>query len=78
MAAGSDGSSIRLKQRALRQIQTLGLALAQNYAEIDGELAARTFVHLWRIDPHVTVTIGAAKHPLRFLRPVQCRLLSRD
>ncbi|WP_188908334.1 hypothetical protein [Aureimonas endophytica] len=52
--------------RALRNLQNVGLALAQHYAEIDANLSARTFAHLWRIDPHVTVTMGPAKHPIRF------------
>jgi hypothetical protein len=54
-------------ERALRNLQNLGFALAQNYAAIDGDLAARTFVHLWRIEPHVTVQIGPAKHSIRDL-----------
>jgi hypothetical protein len=53
--------------RALRQLQNMGLALAQNYASVDANLAARTFTHLWRVEPHVTVTMGAAKHPIRYL-----------
>ncbi len=53
-------------ERALRNLQNVGLALAQHYAEIDADLSARTFAHLWRIDPHVTVTMGPAKHPIRF------------
>lgn len=54
-------------RRALRQVQNLGLALARSYAEIDPGLAARTFLHLWPVEPHVTVTIGTAKHPIRHL-----------
>ena len=51
----------------LRNLQNLGFALAQNFAAIDGDLAARTFVHLWRIEPHVTVVVGPAKHSIRDL-----------
>jgi hypothetical protein len=54
-------------ERALRQLQNIGIALAQNYAEVDAELAARAFAHLWRVEPHVIVTMGAAKHPIRYL-----------
>jgi hypothetical protein len=51
--------------RVLRQLQNLGFALAQNYAAIDADLAARTFVHLWAVEPHVTVVIGPAQHAIR-------------
>jgi hypothetical protein len=54
-------------ERALRQLQNIGIALAQNYADFDAELAARAFAHLWRVEPHVIVTMGAAKHPIRYL-----------
>jgi hypothetical protein len=54
-------------ERALRQLQNIGIALAQNYAEVDAELAARAFAHLWRVESHVIVTMGAAKHPIRYL-----------
>lgn len=49
----------------LRQLQNLGFALAQNYAATDPALAARTFVHLWAVEPHVTVVIGPARHAIR-------------
>lgn len=52
-------------ERLLRQLQNLGFALAQNYAAIDAALAARTFVHLWAVEPHVTVVIGPAQHAIR-------------
>ncbi len=51
----------------LRNIQNLGFMLAQNYAAIDSDLAAKTFAHLWRVDPHVAVQIGDAKHDIRDL-----------
>lgn len=51
----------------MRNLQNLGFALAQNYAGVDGDLAARAFAHLWKVEPHVTVQIGAAKHAIRDL-----------
>lgn len=52
---------------ALTQLHNFGLALAQNYADVNADLATRTFGHLWRVDPQVTVTIGDARHPFRDL-----------
>lgn len=54
-------------ERELRQVQNLGIALAQSYAAIDPTLSAQTFAHLWRVEPHVTVQIGTAKHRFRDL-----------
>lgn len=54
-------------RHVLRNLQNLGFALAQNFAEIDGDLAARTLAHLWKIEPHVTVRIGVARHAIRDL-----------
>lgn len=54
-------------ERALRQVQNLGIALAQSYAALDPTLSARTFAHLWRVEPHVAVQIAAAKHRFRDL-----------
>ena len=53
--------------RALRQLQNLGFALAQNYAEIDPVLAASVFAHLWSVESHLVVQVGDAKHQLRHL-----------
>lgn len=53
--------------RALRQLQSLGFALAQNYAMIDPDLSARVLAHLWPIDSHVIVQVGDAKHAFRHL-----------
>ncbi len=54
-------------ERALRSLQNVGLALAQHFAAVDPDLSARTFAHLWRVDPHVTITMGPAKHPIRYM-----------
>lgn len=54
-------------ERALRQLQNLGFALAQNYADIDPDLSARVFTRLWEIDSHVTIQVGDAKHAFRHL-----------
>lgn len=54
-------------RQALRCLQNLGFTLAQNYASVNGELAGRTFVHLWGMDPHVTIQVDAAKHTIRDL-----------
>ena len=54
-------------QRSLRQLQNLGFALAQHYAGIDPELSAAVFAHLWRVESHVTVQVGPAKHAFRHL-----------
>ena len=54
-------------ERALRNLQNVGFALAQHFAAIDAALSAQTFAHLWRTDPHVTVTMGPAKHPIRYM-----------
>ncbi|MDR6624372.1 hypothetical protein [Caulobacter segnis] len=51
----------------LRHLQNLGFVLAQNYARIDADLAGKTFMHLWSVEPHVTVLVGNAKHPIRDL-----------
>jgi hypothetical protein len=53
--------------RSLRQLQNLGFALAQNYAEIDPDLTASVLAHLWKVEPHVTVRVGDAKHEFRHL-----------
>jgi len=53
--------------RALRQLQNLGFALAQNYAGVDPDLAASVFAHLWQVESHVTVQVGDAKHAFRHL-----------
>lgn len=53
--------------RALRQLQNIGFALAQNFADIESSLTAEVFAHLWHIEPHVTVVLGPAKHPIRHL-----------
>jgi hypothetical protein len=51
----------------LRQFQNLGFVLAQNFAGVDPALAARTFAHLWKVEPYVTIRIGRAKHTIRDL-----------
>jgi hypothetical protein len=56
-----------VERRALRQLQNLGFALAQNYAEIDADLAARVLAHLWSVESHLVVQVGDAKHELRHL-----------
>ncbi|WP_309806621.1 restriction endonuclease [Novosphingobium capsulatum] len=53
--------------RALRQLQNLGFALAQNYAEIDPDLAANVLAHLWAVESHLVVQVGDAKHEFRHL-----------
>ena len=54
-------------EQSLRQLYNIGLALAQNYADFDAKLSAHTFAHLWAVDPYVTVVVGAAKAPFRYL-----------
>lgn len=54
-------------ERFLRQVQNLGIALAQSYAAVDPTLSAHAFAHLWRIEPHVTIQLGWAKHRFRDL-----------
>lgn len=53
--------------RPLRQLQNLGFALAQNYAEIDPDLAAKVLAHLWEVESHLVVQVGDAKHEFRHL-----------
>ncbi|MEO7178611.1 MAG: hypothetical protein ABIW83_07190, partial [Allosphingosinicella sp.] len=53
--------------RALRQLQNLGFALAQNYAEIAPDLAASVLAHLWAVESHLIVQVGDAKHEFRHL-----------
>ncbi|MCT2400423.1 restriction endonuclease [Novosphingobium sp. HK4-1] len=54
-------------QRALCPLQNLGFALAQNYAEIDPDLAANVLAHLWAVESHLVVRVGDAKHEFRHL-----------
>lgn len=54
-------------ERSLRQVKNIGLTLAQGYSEIDAQLSAQAFAHLWKVDSCVTFVVGAAKHPINYL-----------
>ena len=55
------------EHRTLRQLQNLGFALAQNYADFDPALATSVLAHLWTVKSHVIVQVGDAKHAFRHL-----------